>query len=81
MFKRKFRGITKNFRISQEKIDSMRIQMTPTNAEFNGQFNDSRLKIQIEPKNRRTKETKKTFGRENLEELQKIFGFQKRKFT
>ena len=28
----------------------MRIQMTPTNAEFNREFNDIRLKIQIEAK-------------------------------
>ena len=28
----------------------MKIQMTPTNAELNGEFNDIRLKIQIEAK-------------------------------
>ena len=41
--------------------------MTPTNAEFNGEFNDIRLNIQIEAENRRRKETKKTFPRENLQ--------------
>ena len=28
----------------------MRIKMTPTNAELSGEFNDIRLKFQLEPK-------------------------------
>ena len=40
----------KIFEFSQEKIHLMRIQMTRRNGKFNGQFNDIRLKIQIEAK-------------------------------
>ena len=47
---RKFRSIAKNFTILQGKIHSIRIQMTSTNAEFNGEFNDIPLKIQLETK-------------------------------
>ena len=36
--------------------------MTPTNAEFNGEFNNMRLKIHVEAKIAE----KRTFGRENL---------------
>ena len=40
--------------------------MTPTNAEFNWQFNDIPLKIEIGPKIGGKKQTKKIFARENL---------------
>ena len=50
IWKRKFVVITKNFTISQEKVYSTRIQMTPTNAELNAQFNEIQLTIQIEAK-------------------------------
>ena len=38
----------KNLTIYQTKIYSMRIQMTPTNAQLNGELNDSQLKIHME---------------------------------
>ena len=58
--------MTENLIISQEKIHSIRIQMTPTNAEFNDEVNEIRLTMQIETENRRKKERKNTVGRENL---------------
>ena len=48
--KRKFVSITENLIILEEKIYSTRIQMIPTNAEFNGEFNDMPLKIYCEAK-------------------------------
>ena len=53
-----------NFR---QKIPSIRIQMTGENKKFQSQFNEIRLKIQIEMKMR---EEKKTFERENFTILQ-----------
>ena len=50
--------ITKNFTISQEKIHSIRIEITSTKAEFNGEFNEIPLKIEIETKI--TEENKQT---------------------
>ena len=47
--------MTENLIISQEKIQSIPIEMTPRNAELNGEFNDIRLKIHIEPKIGETK--------------------------
>ena len=40
--------------------------MTPTNAQFNGELNDIRLKMQIEMKIGENKERRTTFERENL---------------
>ena len=54
--------------------------MTPTNAEFNGEFNDMPLKIHVEAKIAEKKQKKETFGRENLSYLHKISQFIKRKF-
>ena len=57
--------ITENLTILQEKIHWIEIQMTPINAELNGEFNDIGLKIEIEAKI--SEENKqKTFARENL---------------
>ena len=42
--------MTKSLTIYQEKSYSMRIQITSTNAQLNDEFNDGRLKIQIEAK-------------------------------
>ena len=39
-----------NFRILEEKIHLIRCEMTEENAELNGEFNSSRLKIQIQVK-------------------------------
>ena len=55
--------------------------MTSGNTEFNAEFNDTRLKIEIEVKIGEKKEIKNTFWRENLEQLQKIWHFHLRKFT
>ena len=49
IWKRKFVLITQ-CTISQKQIHSIRIQMTPTNAEFYGEFDELRLKIEIERK-------------------------------
>ena len=59
--KRKFRGNTQNLIILEEKIYSIRTQKTPTNAELNGEFNDNRLRIQIEPKISEEKKQKAHF--------------------
>ena len=40
--------------------------MTPTNAQFNGELNDVRLKMQIEVKIGENKEGRRTLERENL---------------
>ena len=50
IWKKKFLLIVKNLTISQEKIHSIQIQITGRNAELNGEFNDIRLKIEIEAK-------------------------------
>ena len=50
IWKWKFVLIAQNFTILQEKIHWIEIQMTPTNAELNGEFNDIGLKIEIEAK-------------------------------
>ena len=42
--------MTKKIQISQEKIHSIRIQMSQKNAEFNGELKRNRLKMQIKPK-------------------------------
>ena len=128
IWKRKFRRITKNFGIWQEKIHWIQIEITRRAVEFNGEFNQIQLRIEIEAKigektkenrhledkiqksykkfdnfwienslnsnlndsekcrierysiedshrteNRRKKETKKTFGRQNLSKWQKIW--------
>ena len=73
----KFPQYEENFTSFQEKIHSLRIEMTTTNAQFNGQFNRSRLKIQIEVKT----EEKQTFASENLQNMKKISQVEKRKFT
>ena len=44
----KFVVIIENFTILQEKIHWIEIEMTPINAELNGEFNDIGLKILIE---------------------------------
>ena len=51
--------------------------MTSEDAEFNGEFSGSRLKIQIEVK---TGE-KTRFASENLQNMKKISQVEKRKFT
>ena len=72
----KFAKYEENFTIWEEKIHSIRFQMTQKNAQFNGQFNRIRLKIQIEVKARE----KKTFASEKLQNMNKISSFFERKF-
>ena len=50
IWKRKFLLITQNFTISKEKIHSIQIQITEANVEFNDEFNDICLKIEIKAK-------------------------------
>ena len=50
IWKAKFLLITKNFTIFQEKIHSITIEMTSTNAQFSSEFNEIRLNIEIEAK-------------------------------
>ena len=48
--KTKFDKFTQNFTILEEKIRSTRSERTGENAEFSNEFNEIRLKIEIEPK-------------------------------
>ena len=77
--KRKFAKCGENFTILHEKIPSVRIQMTGENAKFQNEFNEIRLKIQIEGKVE--EKTKKTIiQRENLQNFEKISQFYTTKF-
>ena len=59
----------KRFTNFTRQIHSIRIHVISGNVEFNGEFNDIRLKIQIELKTVEKKEKKTTFARENWQNL------------
>ena len=69
---------TQHLTIYQKKISSIRIQITSTNAEFNGEFNDRLLKIQIEGKMAEEKKQKRHFQQKIKKNYKK---FHKRKLT
>ena len=72
IWKRKFRRITKSLAIWQQKIHSIRVQVTGRNAKFNDELNDIRLKIQIEAKIRE-KRKQKTHLEEKISKNYKKF--------